>query len=137
MRMKSQDHNMISEIFSMIFKPEMKISAMLDESICKNDSALILMIWVIITKQMKKEHQLAYVKDNGIRTTDHVMFLLMDIPTHGGTVHRETKICGHKTQQNVTCGRWHRNGGGINHEIDQDNSEWSYKRYSTVQNILS
>ena len=62
MRMKSQDHNMISEIFSMIFKPEMKISAMLDETICKNDSAVILMIWVIIAKQMKKEHQASICK---------------------------------------------------------------------------
>ena len=104
--MKSQDHNMISEIFSMIFKPEMKISAMLDESICKNDSALILMIWVIITKQMKKEHQLAYVKDNGIRTTDHVMFLLMDIPTHGGTIHHTQRNKCLWSQNTAECHMW-------------------------------
>ena len=40
--MKSQDHNMISEIFSMIFKPEMKISAMLDETICNKHCEILV-----------------------------------------------------------------------------------------------
>ena len=33
------------------------------------------------------------------------MFLLMYIPPHGGSIHRETKIFGHKTQENVTWGK--------------------------------